>query len=611
MTTNIKPKKKKLRHNEYYNIQETLDSLYKDSKENFKFTNLLEIITSEENILLAYREIKTNTGSKTSGVNNRTIEHFKEMSNEQIITYVRNRLKDYRPHKIKRVEIPKANGEKRPLGIPTIEDRLIQQCIKQVMEPICEAKFHPHSYGFRPNRSTENAIGRMLFLTNLKDYHYVVDIDIKGFFDNVSHSKLIKQIWSMGIRDKNLLCIIGKLLKAEIDQIGIPEKGTPQGGILSPLLSNIVLNELDWWISDQYETIKFKKKNGDTIKSRRACEIKGQANLKKVFIVRYADDFKIMCRSYEDAKRIFIGTKRWLKERLNLNVNEKKSKITNLKKNYSEFLGFKFKMRLKGNKLVTKSHVSDKAKEEIKRKLLDRIKKLAKETDGANVIRYNASVLGIHNYYKIATNVSKDFREIGFSINRTLYNRLRPHFSSKGEVSKAYNKYYRSYRGKAINISGIRVFPITYVKTKNPMCFSQDICDYTEEGREKIHAKLTGFSSKDLQEVMNTSNKNQTTEFNDNRISLYVAQNGKCGISGIQIRPSNMEVHHKKMKQLGGDDSYKNLIIVHDKIHKLIHIKDKDKINEYIKEFYWNKISLKKLNGLRKRVGNVEIIIDI
>ena len=124
-----------------------------------------------------------------------------------------------------------------------------------MLEPICEAKFHKRSNGFRPNRSTEHAIAQCDRLIQLTHLHYVVDVDIKGFFDNVNHSKLIRQMWAMGIRDKKLICIIKQMLKAPIvlpngDMI-YPTKGTPQGGILSPLLANIVLNELDWWVRNQ------------------------------------------------------------------------------------------------------------------------------------------------------------------------------------------------------------------------------------------------------------------------------------------------------------------------------------------------------------------------
>lgn len=158
---------------------------------------------------------------------------------------------------MRRKEIPKPNGKTRPLGIPCMWDRLIQQCIKQVLEPICEAKFSENSYGFRPNRSVENAIKATYNRLQISQLHYVIEFDIKGFFDDVNHSKLIKQIWAMGIRDKHLIFILKRILKAPIKMtdgtITYPEKGTPQGGIISPLLANIVLNELDHWVESQWQ----------------------------------------------------------------------------------------------------------------------------------------------------------------------------------------------------------------------------------------------------------------------------------------------------------------------------------------------------------------------
>ena len=168
VTAETKFKKKNLLRNiEYYGIQEILDNLYDKSLNGYKFKNLLNLITSEQNILLAYRNIKKNKGSKTKGTNKNTIIEIGESNPNKLIDYVRNRLKDYKPQSIRRVEIPKDNGKTRPLGIPTIEDRLIQQCIKQILEPICEAKFHKHSYGFRPNRSTHHAMARAVFLINM------------------------------------------------------------------------------------------------------------------------------------------------------------------------------------------------------------------------------------------------------------------------------------------------------------------------------------------------------------------------------------------------------------------------------------------------------------
>ena len=201
------------------------------------------------------RNIKKNHGSMTPGTDGKTITELATLSDEQLISSVQHKLDWYVPQSVRRVEIPKGNDptKKRPLGIPTIMDRLIQQCVLQVMEPICEAKFHDHSYGFRPNRNQQHAIAQVHKDMQRSNLHYVVDIDIKGFFDNVNHGKLLKQLWTMGIHDKKLLCILSAMLKAEVAGIGFPEVGTPQGGIISPLLSNVVLNELDWWLASQWE----------------------------------------------------------------------------------------------------------------------------------------------------------------------------------------------------------------------------------------------------------------------------------------------------------------------------------------------------------------------
>jgi len=160
-------KKNTLRYNEYYNMQSTFDNLYKQSQNNSVFKNLFNLITKDENILLAYRNIKRNNGSKTAGTNRRTIEYWEQKPISEFLSYIRKRLNNYQPQTIRRVEIPKSNGKTRPLGIPCIEDRIIQQCIKQVLEPICEAKFHPNSYGFRPNRSTEHAVAYLMKKVNL------------------------------------------------------------------------------------------------------------------------------------------------------------------------------------------------------------------------------------------------------------------------------------------------------------------------------------------------------------------------------------------------------------------------------------------------------------
>lgn len=230
-------KSQKLRNSEYYDTQELFDGLYERSSKGEVFANLMGLISSDNNIRLAYRNIRNNGGSDTAGVDGYTIEQVKSLSEKEFIEKVKTKLKWYQPKAVRRVEIEKypGSGKYRPLGIPTIDDRLVQQCILQVLEPICEAKFYDKSYGFRPNRSCENALAQANSYMYAGKLHFVVDVDIKGFFDNVDHSKLIKQIWALGIRDKKLISIIKEMLKAPIKmpdgEIVYPTKGTPQGGL--------------------------------------------------------------------------------------------------------------------------------------------------------------------------------------------------------------------------------------------------------------------------------------------------------------------------------------------------------------------------------------------
>lgn len=557
----------------------------------------MEHITNENNILLAYRNIKKNKGSKTSGTDKKNIENLTGSKKEEFIKSIQNKFSNYTPKSVKRVEIPKQDGKLRPLGIPCIEDRIIQQCIKQILEPICEAKFHKHSYGFRPNRGTSHATARCMRLMNISKLHYVVDIDIKGFFDNVNHSKLKKQLWKLGINDRNLMSVLGKILTSEIKGIGVPDKGTPQGGIISPLLANIVLNELDWWVSSQWETFVTQKSY------KNKYEAQKNTNLKEMWIVRYCDDFKIFCRDYKSAIKIFNAVKQWLKERLDLDINNEKSKITNLRKNYTEFLGFRLKVKVKNNKYVCTSRITKKAKQNLVKKLKDQIKVIQKKRKINEVSKLNAMILGAHNYYKYATNVSMEFSEINFLVRKILKIRLRRLISNKPRLSETHKRLYGRYNGKPITIIDITLFPIYGCKTKIPLCFNQNICNYTNEGREIIHNRLFGYTHV-IQYLLNTQKDIESVEFNDNKISLIAGQRGKCAVTGEALKIKSMECHHKIPKNLGGTEEYKNLVWLTKQVHEFIHSTNLDTIAKYLNVLNLDDKGLKKVNSLRKLVGN-------
>lgn len=627
MATKDKAKKKsKLRHAEYYDFQGIQDKLYADSQKGRVFKNLVEIITLPENIRLAYRNIKANHGSKTAGTDGRTIKDLENLPDEKLVALVQKKLGWYKPQSVLRVEIPKSSDptKKRPLGIPTILDRLIQQCVLQVLEPICEAKFHDHSFGFRPNRSQEHAIALVYKNIQLSHYYYVVDIDIKGFFDNVNHGKLLKQMWTMGIRDKKLLSIISAMLKAEVAGIGFPEKGTPQGGIISPLLSNIVLNELDWWIASQWEDFPTRKKyatgtnyNGTENKGNKYKMLRDYTRLKEVTCVRYADDFKLFAKSYRQAEKLFYAVEGWLKGRLGLSISPEKSKIVNLKETYSEFLGLRIKAANHGGrnspKYVVESHIREKSLDKIKSDMKRLIRGIefpghGKRAEHAAVARFNSYVIGVHNYYSMATFICHDFHELAFSVHKSLNARMKKRLKTAKEVKKrklgyVIPDYIKERYGNSEQLKFVRGYalaPIGYVKHRNPMLKRRATNSYTPEGREAVHKMLgKSIDTGIMHYLMRNPIPYRTAAYNDNRISLYCAQYGKCAVTGRKLEIKEIHCHHKLPRYLGGTDEYKNLVIVSEDIHRLIHATNPETIRKYLEKLKLDDKQLKKLEKFR------------
>ena len=617
MANKKKPlKKQKIRNSEYYDMQLVLDELYAASVKGQRFCNLVELIKRPENIKLAYRNIRKNSGSRTAGVDNKTISDLNKWNENALVAHVQRKLDWYIPNAVRRVEIPKDNGKTRPLGIPTMMDRLIQQCILQVLEPICEAKFFKRSNGFRPNHSAENAIAQAERMIQNVGCHYVIDIDIKSFFDDVNHGKLLKQMWTLGIRDKKLLSIISAMLKAEVAGIGFPEKGTPQGGIISPLLSNIVLNELDWWIVSQWEEMPTQRNyvhriyaNGTPDKSSTFRTLRNYTNLKECYVVRYADDFKIFCRDYGTAKKTYTAVVKWLKERLSLEISEEKSGITNLKKNYMEFLGIKIRAVSKSGKYAVRSHMTDKAKEKAKKKAAESIKRILNHNDqksiDKNISLHNSLVSGLHNYYKMATHISADFAEIGYPIQKKLnganHNNKGCQVDKSGEIR---SRFIAENYGKSSQmrwIGGRPLIPIAYVQHDYPKYKRREVNKYVLKNYEE-HQVPNSVNFEVIRYLMENAYKWESIEFADNMLSRYIAQKGNCAITHKPLYLHNMECHHIKPR-LGGraeNNSYSNLIILCTEAHRLVTATNETTIRKYVQMLKLNEKQLAKLNKLRK-----------
>lgn len=592
---------------EYYNLTETFDTLFQQSKEGNSFEKLYELIISRQNILLAYRTIKSNKGSTTPGIDGKTIEDYAKLSEDELISSLRKTLENYKPMSVRRKLIPNDNGDFRPLGIPTMRDRLIQQMFKQVLEPICEAKFYNHSYGFRPLKGASHAKARVEVLVNVSKLHYCVDVDIKGFFDNVNHNMLKKQLWNIGIKDRKVLAIIMKMLKAPIKGIGIPTKGTPQGGILSPLLANVCLHDLDKWVYSQWEG--FKSRKNHKYPSDKYRELKEKSNLKEGYIIRYADDFKIMARDVKSAYKWFHAVKLYLKDRLKLDISPEKSKVINLRKNHSEFLGFTIKAIKKKKKHIAMSKIRGKKKKAIKKKAKILIKNIAVLPNKGNIGRWNSFVLGLHNYFKSASRVTHEFGELKEHLRVFMYHKFRliGQFGKPINPSETYVKFYKGYNYQTWKIKNTYLFPLPAIKNEVNRCFSQDLTIYSESGRMKVLKALDNKVNIELRKMMETQNNVASIEYNDNRLSRYSMKKGKCEITGTFLYAQEVHCHHYLPRYLGGTDEFNNLRIIHKSIHELIHSTKIETQLPIIKEFKLTSKQIELVNKYRK-MCNLEII---
>lgn len=335
-----------------------------------------------------------------------------------------------------------------------------------------------------------------------------------------------------------------------------------------------------------------------------------RTGLKEMFIVRYADDFRIFCRNREDAERTMASVTQWITERLHLEVSPEKTRIVNVRKRYSEFLGFKIRVFRKGEKYVVRSHICDKKLQLEERKLVEQAKHIANPTEGksqpAEIGLFDEMVLGIQNYYKIATCISLDCRKLHRRVMTVLTNRLNTESGCQlvreGGVMTESEKARFGASAMVRYVSGINrpIYPIAFIKYKMAIGISPAVCCFSTAGRKKIHDMLevdmTLFSG--LREHLPDAH---SMEYADCRLSLLAVQKGVCSISGEKfVTATEIACHLKTPKEYGGLERYSNLVLIHKKYVPLLQIGDAKSLRDICRLLKVTKKQLTKINTLRK-----------
>lgn len=554
----------------------------------------MEIVASEPNIVSAVHKIKANKGSHTSGVDGKVIDDCLHMEYDELIQYIRDKLYNYHPDKVRRVLIPKpGKNEMRPLGIPTISDRIVQECVRRVIDPIAEGQFFPHSYGFRPMRSAGMAVERIKKLSFIAKVHWVVEGDIKGFFDNINHNVMMESLWQIGVRDRRVLCIIKQMLKAGVmNECKTSELGTPQGGIISPLLANIYLNRFDRFITGNFERKQLRRtyaRDDGRIQAMRKF-----SNIKTSYYVRYADDWVILTDSKESAEKLKYKAKMYLQDTLKLELSEEKTLITNLTSKPIKFLGVNIGLYERNGRLINRV-TPDMERFDFKMKDLSRqirsLRRIAswdRERLVQNITRINSIIVGLMNYYSMCDQISVVARKYAWLLKYTAYKAIKRRGGKWVRANKVSNLIglHSGHRAHipAIWYKGvyIGITDLYFVKWECPKLKNQKETPYTPEGREYYNRRMRKKGLRVRVDEVNSSNhamyirhnKNPLYNFEYfmNRPYAYSRDKGRCKVCNSYVEPNDVHFHHIQPK-LPKDkvNKLQNLITVHPYCHKLIH----------------------------------------
>ena len=542
-------------------LRETQDKLYQHSKEVYDaggrpaFKGLLEIMSAEATIITAIHNIKSNHGSETPGVDLKTMrKDYLQKPFPWVIKDIQKAFRYFEPQKIRRKYIYKpGKAEKRPLGIPTIRDRIVQECMRIVLEPIFEAQFFTHSYGFRPMRDAAMALERIKYITHKTGHYWIVEGDISKCFDRIDHATLTKRLYHMGVKDRRVLQIIKAMLKAGVmDECDVNREGTPQGGLISPLLANVYLDIMDEWIAGQWEDKKTRHLYTQPQSKYRALRKTG---LIPGYLVRYADDFVIVTDTRTHAESWKARLQIFLQIKMKLTLSQEKTLITDIRKKYIKFLGYELKMvRGKSRKGYISRTIPD--RDRLKRKvdkIAEEIKKIPRNYSREQLIaamnHINSKVRGIIQYYQCCTWVNIAMRKYSRRLQFIAKSRLKQHKGKWVPANEVQNlpRVHQQYKQKIPSIKYRDIYvgftALTFCKWERTLSKSQEETPYSEEGRllyfkrtkrKKIHARLDEmYSEKTAQTILHGKwGKLNNFEFIMNRAYALNRDKLKCRVCG-------------------------------------------------------------------------------
>ena len=606
-------------------LREIQDKLYQHSKEVYNaggrpaFKGLLEIMSAEATIITAIHNIKSNKGSEVPGVDFKTMrKDYLERPYQWVIKDIQSAFKHFEAQKIRRKYIDKPRkAEKRPLGIPTIRDRIVQECMRIVLEPILEAQFFEHSYGFRPMRDTAMALERIKLVSHISGKYWIVEGDISKCFDHIDHSILLKRLYHLGIKDRRVLQIIKAMLKAGImDECTVNEFGTPQGGIISPLLANVYLDIMDEWVTKQWEHKKTQHLYRSPGNKRRMLY---QTSLIPGWLVRYADDFVIITDTRAHAEQWKAKLQAFLQSKLKLTLSTEKTLITDVRRKHVHFLGYEFKM-IPGNSrtgYITKT-IPD--RERLQRKvdsIAESIKKIpqnySKEQFVGEINRINSQIRGVIQYYQCCTWVNVAVQQHSHRLQLVAKRRLKqyggkwipasqtqnlPHIHQKRQQKIPSIKYRDIYIGFTA---------LAFCKWEKTFAKTQEETPYSEEGRQlyfkrskkkRMNARLDEMYSERVTEAVSHSKwgKLNNFEFIMNRAYALNRDRLKCRVCGgwlISVTPCTHRVDpYLPLNQV---NRVSNLVSMHKKCLDAVNNPKQD-ISDFEAE------AQKKIKGFRDKL---------